>query len=74
MHISKKLKSVLARAPVLLALALIFTVGHPVRAQAKTVVSLEEDMEYFVTFTTGKQSSSVIETNGKTIQIIEKEG
>lgn len=64
MHISKKLKSVLARAPVLLALVLIFTVGHPVRAQADDV-ALEKDMDHFVKYITGKQDKYVIETNGK---------
>lgn len=64
MHISKKLKSVLARAPVLLALALIFTVGHPVRAQADDV-ALKEDMDHFVKYITGEQEKLVIETNGK---------
>ena len=69
MHISKKLKSILARAPVLFLLLLIFTVGHPVRAQAADAdVTLEENMDHFVPFTTGKQMKYVIETNGKKLE------
>ena len=68
MHISKNLKSVLARAPVLFMLLLLITVCHPVRAQAEEPkVVLKENMPGFVSFVTGKQDMDVIETKGKSL-------
>ena len=68
MHISKKLKNVLARAPVLFMLLLIITICHPVRADAKTSVTLEEGMDGFITFETGTTNTSVIETKGSKLK------
>lgn len=72
MHISKNLKSVLARAPVLFMMLSIITVCHPVRAQAagNNEHVLKKDMDHFETITEGTTKKWVIESNGDYIKQI----
>ena len=72
MHISKNLKNVLARAPVLFMLLFLFTVCHLVRAQAagNDECTRYEDMKYFRLITEGDTKKWVIEFNGKNIKQI----